>query len=713
MHTPEQPQTLHLRGERGPVGPWRPEREPLVREGAKFLLDGGLAALAWGLTTLLVGHGFPSLRATAAFTAFVLLFNAGFRYTRQHYRLVGLPEARALLLGTFSMAVAAMLLAALPAPRALLQGVWPARPALFLGAWPARLALFLGAWPAPMGSLDVLLAATLLTGSLWFSLRVGAMTLHQRRFRIPGAAGQGGPEAAGGREGGAKPLRPERALIVGAGRAGMRLSQELRENPKVGYDVVGFVDDALEKQGVRIEGIPVLGPTRLLLDYVAEQKATLVILGMAGVPGYRIRELSQRLQAQGIRVKTVPGILDLVGDRPWKPEVRDIAIEDLLRREPITLDTQAIRQTLEGSVTLITGAGGSIGSELAHRVASFGPRKLVLLGRGENSLWELERNLRRLYPRQNLAVALCDIRNPVRLHQVFETWLPQVVFHAAAHKHVPYLEQYPEEAIGNNIFGTLNVVRATLACGTGTFVNVSTDKAVNPTSVLGASKRIGEHVVLQGAKDAPRGSRFVSVRFGNVLGSRGSVIPVFRDQILRGGPLTVTHPDMVRYFMTIPEACQLVMQAGILGATGKVFALDMGEPIHIVDLARDMARLSGLAPGEDISIQFTGARPGEKFFEELFGDLEERKPGVHPKVFEAVQDPMDAELLDETLAALKALACLPEGQRQRAILTEFLKLVPSYRPSPAGLGRYLPAASAAVTDPVSGAVPGAPTQVGG
>ena len=533
----------------------------------------------------------------------------------------------------------------------------------------------------------MLLAASLLTGSAWFALRMGVMALHRRRCRKAEQAG------------GARSFQGERALIVGAGRAGMRLSQELREHPKVRYQVVGFVDDALEKQGVRIEGVPVLGPTRLLLEYVAETRATLVILGMAGVPGYRIRELSHLLQAQGIRVKTVPGILDLVGERPWKPEVRDIAIEDLLRREPITLDTQAIRQTLEGSVTLITGAGGSIGSELARRVAGFGPKLLVLLGRGENSLWELERNLQRLYPRQAIQVALCDIRNPVRLHQVFEAWHPQVVFHAAAHKHVPYLEMHPEEAIGNNVFGTLNVVRAALACGTGTFVNVSTDKAVNPTNVLGASKRIGEYVVLQAARDAPRGSRFVSVRFGNVLGSRGSVIPVFREQIRQGGPLTVTHPDMVRYFMTIPEACQLVMQAGILGATGKVFALDMGDPVHIVDLAADMARLSGFSPGVDIDIQFTGTRPGEKFFEELFGEMEERKPGVHPKVFEAVQAPQDPAVLEEALAAMRALGCFPEGERQREILKCFLRLVPVYQPSPLGLGRYLPVEGSGVSAP--------------
>ena len=655
MHTSNHPHPISPQVEGGSAEPWRPEREPWVRRGGKLLLDGSLAALAWALASLLLGYGRPGWTAMGAFAAFGLLVNAAFRFTRQHYRLVGLPEAKALLLGSFVMTGAAMAACVLSGP---VRGCRP-----------------------------VLLAATLLTGGLWFALRVGAMSLHQRQFRVPAPTG---PEASSpGAAGGLRAPARERVLIVGAGRAGLHLSQELRENPMVDYEVVGFVDDALEKQGVAIEGIPVLGPTRLLARYVAEQRASLVILGMAGVPGRRLRELNMSLQAQGIRVKTVPGILDLVGERPWKPEVRDIAIEDLLRREPIHLDTQALRQALEGSVTLITGAGGSIGSELAHRVAAFGPRCLVLLGRGENSLWELERSLRRHFPRQKLAVALCDIRNPMRLHQVFEAWQPQVVFHAAAHKHVPYLEQHPEEAIGNNIFGTLNVVRATLACGTGTFVNVSTDKAVKPTNVLGASKRIGEHVVLQAAQEAPAGARFVSVRFGNVLGSRGSVIPVFRDQIRQGGPLTVTHPDMVRYFMTIPEACQLVMQAGILGATGKVFALDMGDPVHIVDLARDMARLSGLAPGKDIDIQFIGARPGEKFFEELFGDLEERRPGVHPKVFEAVQDHLAPGLLNETLAELKALACLPEGSRQRAILGAFLKLVPSYRPAPAGLGRYL------------------------
>ena len=528
-----------------------------------------------------------------------------------------------------------------------------------------------------MEGAEVFLPASLFTGGLWFGVRVLTMRLHRRRFRMPVTGN--GPE-------------PERTLIVGAGRAGMRLCQELREHPKLRYQVVGFVDDALDKQGVRIQGVPVLGPTRLMQTFIQEQKASLVILGMAGAPGARIRELSLKLQSQGVRVKTVPGILDLVGNHPWKPEVRDVAIEDLLRRDAINLDTTSIRQALEGSVALITGAGGSIGSELCRRVASFHPGCLVLLGRGENSLWEIERDIRRLYPAQTIALALCDIRNRVRLHQVFDAWRPQVVFHAAAHKHVPYLEMNPEEAIENNIFGTLNVLKAALATATKTVVNVSTDKAVNPVNVLGVSKRIGEHLVIQAAGEAQamcEGSRFVSVRFGNVLGSRGSVIPLFRDQIRRGGPITVTHPDMVRYFMTIPEAGQLVLQAGILGGTGRVFALDMGEPVHIVDLARDMARLSGLSPGVDIDIQFTGARPGEKFFEELFTEVEDGKAYVHPKIFEAVQDPKDPLLLDQGMAALRQVASLPEGIRQREILKWFMKLVPVYRPSPTGLGRYL------------------------
>jgi FlaA1/EpsC-like NDP-sugar epimerase len=646
-----EPDPLHESSiQSGGPRPGRLGHRPGVRRCGKFLLDGVLAASALGLACAILHHAPPAVRGVLAFVILALAVNAVFAFTRQHYRLVGFAEAWALVRGTLALTTLALGLCALDEAFQLgLEGV------------------------------EVFLPASLITGGLWFTCRVLAMRLHRRRFRPPG-----------GRPGvpGAVP-EGERTLIVGAGRAGMRLCQELREHPRLRCRVVGFVDDAPEKQGVCIEGVPVLGTTLQLPALLRDRRASLVILGMASAPGARIRELSRQLQASGVRVKTVPGILDLVGDRPWKPEVRDIAIEDLLRREAVNLDAGALRQALEGSVALVTGAGGSIGAELCRRVAGYRPRCLVLLGRGENSLWEVERDLRRLYPGLTLAVALCDIRNRIRLHQVFDAWRPQVVFHAAAHKHVPYLELHPEEAIENNIFGTLNVLKASLAAASRILVNVSTDKAVNPVNVLGVSKRIGEHLVIQAAAEAAPGSRYVSVRFGNVLGSRGSVIPLFRDQIRQGGPITVTHPDMVRYFMTIPEAVQLVLQAGILGGTGRVFALDMGEPVHIVDLARDMARLSGLTPGQDIDIQFTGARPGEKFFEELFSEVEPRKSAVHPKVFEAVQDPKDPALLDQGLAALRQVASLPEGARQREILRWLLKLVPVYRPSSNGLGRYL------------------------
>jgi FlaA1/EpsC-like NDP-sugar epimerase len=634
-----------LRG--GRARPGRLADHPAVRRVGKIVLDGLLAWWSLVLACAILHHAAPTVRGALWFVPLAMAVNAGFRFTRQHYRLVDLAEAWALVRGTLALTSLAL-------------GVCAVDEELQLG----------------LEGVEVFLPASLITGVLWFGCRMLAMRLHRRRFR-PAVDGVGaGP-------------RGERTLIVGAGGAGAHLCRELQEHPRLRCDVVGFVDDAPEKQGLWIEGVPVLGPTAQLPSIIAARRASLVILGMAGAPGARIRELSQNLQARGVKVKTVPGILELVGDRPWKPEVRDIAIEDLLRREAVDLDTGAIRQALEGGVALITGAGGSIGAELSRRVASFRPRCLVLLGRGENSLWEVERDIRRLYPGQNLAVALCDIRNRVRLHQVFDAWRPQVVFHAAAHKHVPFLELHPEEAIENNIFGTRNVLKAALACACRIVVNVSTDKAVNPVNVLGVSKRIGEHLVIQAAAGAPPGSRYVSVRFGNVLGSRGSVIPLFREQIRRGGPITVTHPDMVRYFMTIPEAGQLVLQAGILGATGRVFVLDMGQPVHIVDLARDMARLSGLTPGVDIDIQFTGARPGEKLFEELFSEVDARKSDVHPKILEAAQDPKDTALLDQGLAALRQVASLPEVARQREILTWFMKLVPVYRPSPAGLGRYL------------------------
>jgi len=617
-------------------------RDPMVRRGIKLVLDALLACAAMVAACAALRQGLPSLPGLAAFTTLAMAANIAFKFYSQHYRAVGIRDAWALALGNLAVAAGVLAVCILPG-----KG-WP-------GGEPAK----------------VVLGASLLLAPLWFGLRMGCRALRWRR-----AARGSGDDV-------------RRTLIVGAGQAGILLCQELQDRPGLGCRVLGFVDDALEKQGLRIQGVPVLGPTALLPVYIGEQQATQVILAMPGASGARLRELAALARAQGVEVKTVPGIHNLLAGQPWKPEVRDVAIEDLLRREPITLDTVAIQAAVAGAVVLITGGGGSIGSELARTVCGLGPERVVLLGRGENSLWQAQQELARLLPRQQVTVALCDIRNGARVRQVFQAWRPQVVLHTAAHKHVPFLEENPEEAIGNNIFGTRNVLEATLECGSHTFVNISTDKAVNPASVLGVSKRIAELIVARAAR-AASGTRLVSVRFGNVLGSRGSVIPVFLDQIRRGGPVTVTHPDMVRYFMTIPEAAQLVLQAGLLGAGGKVFALDMGDPVRIVDLAREMVRLSGFTPGKDMHIRFTGLRPGEKLFEELFASGEERQTQVHPKVLEAVQDPQDPMRLAQGLRVLMALMDHPEPGRERKIVQCFMQMVPTYHPSPSGLGRFLP-----------------------
>ena len=638
-------------------------KRPTLRQACKLVLDGCVAALAWILATSQIRHDVPSLLDTVAWVTFAMAVNLAFRYTSQHFRLLAIEEAESFIFGTLVMV-------------GLLMVISPFRERLGIDA----------------DSHTLFLVAGLVTCPMWLTLRLGFVAYYQRHHRLRYAHEhvKTHVKAEGKAEGcsDCDQDRVHRTLIVGAGRAGAILCQELRANPQLQCRVVGFVDDALEKQGVRIQGIPVLGHSRLLPTFIKERGATQVILAMPRAPGETLKALSQVLQSEGVRVKTVPGISNLLGDRPWKPELRDIAIEDLLRREPITLDLGSISQQVEGSAVLITGAGGSIGSELARQVAPFHPSHLVLLGRGENSLWEVERELRQAFPGLNMAVELCDIRNALRLQRVFEAWRPQIVFHTAAHKHVPFLERNPEEAIENNIFGSLNVLRAALGTQARVFVNISTDKAVNPTNVLGVSKRIAESLVLQAADEAPPGCRYVSVRFGNVLGSRGSVIPLFREQIRRGGPITVTHPDMTRYFMTIPEASQLVLQAGVLGQTGKVFVLNMGSPVRIVDMAMDMARLSGLVPGTDIDIRFTGVRPGEKLFEELFTEGEQGGSDVHAKVFEAMQVPKEAWFLDENLQRLKEAIGLPEGQRQREILRCFKRLVPSYQPSAIGLGKY-------------------------
>lgn len=608
-----------------------------TRHAGKLSIDALLATLAWALTTLLHPGASRTPLAWASWGLFALLISALSQLFRQHYRFIGFRDFIRITLAMAGMFLAGGLARIILGPGHLEFGVWA--------------------------------LATLLTGIGWFAVRAFVRALEE--VHVFSANREGLP-----------------TLVIGAGRAGMLVAEELERHPELCCKVVGFLDDDLSKQGVKVRGIPVLGTQELLANLVQTRHIEQVVLAIPSASGPEIRRLAERAQALGIQVKTVPGIFNLLGGQNWKPEIRDISIDDLLRREPIQLDQSSLSSIVEDRVVLVTGAGGSIGSEVARQLCAFRPSRVILLGRGENSLWKVERSLRQHFPNQPLALELCDIRNPRRLAQAFERWKPEILFHAAAHKHVPFLELHPEEAIENNIQGTRLVLDIAIANHVRHFVNISTDKAVNPTNVLGASKRVAEMLVAQAAERTPEGSRYVSVRFGNVLGSRGSVVPIFREQIRNGGPLTVTDPEMTRYFMTIPEASQLVLQAGLLGETGKVYVLDMGDPVRIVDLARDMIRLSGMVPGEDIDIKFSGVRPGEKLFEELF--YGNSTPSVvHPKVFEAPLEPEGGINLVQEVQRLEAQLDLPATQRASALVQTLCTLVPGYKPSPSGAGKWL------------------------
>lgn len=422
-----------------------------------------------------------------------------------------------------------------------------------------------------------------------------------------------------------------RTLIIGAGDAGVLLAKEYAKHPELDATLVGFLDDDPDKQNLRVAGKRVLG-TREDLDWVVPRyKVTDMVIAMPSASGRVVRELVEAGRRLGLQVKTVPGMYEIVSGSVSVSQIRDVQIEDLLGREEVKLDLDAIAAFLTHEVVLVTGAGGSIGSELCRQVARFQPQQLLLLGHGENSIYDIHLELREKHPELELKPIIADIRDEARIRQVFEQYRPSVVFHAAAHKHVPLMEANPTEAIKNNIFGTLHVAKAADEFGAKRFVLISTDKAVNPTSVMGATKRAAECVIQ--SLNAQSETIYVAVRFGNVLGSRGSVIPLFKRQIAAGGPVTVTHPEMMRYFMTIPEAVQLVIQAASMGTGGEVFVLDMGEPVKIVDLARDLIRLSGFEPEVDIPIVFTGIRPGEKLFEELLTAEEEAEATMHERIF--------------------------------------------------------------------------------
>ncbi len=427
-----------------------------------------------------------------------------------------------------------------------------------------------------------------------------------------------------------------KTLIAGAGEAGTLVARELRAHPELRFDPAGFVDDAPSKQGFILAGLPVLGTCEQIPRLVAEHDIDDVIIAMPSAPGAVVRRIVKACEGLDVRVRTLPGIYELINGKVDVTRIRDVQIEDLLRREQVKVDLESIGGYLTGRSVLVTGAGGSIGSELCRQISRFSPQKLVLVGHGENDIYDVHMELQDTRPGLLAIPVVADVRDAQRVERVFERHKPDVVFHAAAHKHVPLMEDQPDEAISNNVLGTWNLASAADKHGVSRFVLISTDKAVDPASVMGSTKRAAE-LLVQSLNRRSK-TRFMAVRFGNVLGSRGSVVPLFLRQIARGGPLTITHPDMTRYFMTIPEAVQLVIQAGAMGEGGEVFVLDMGDPVRIVDLARDLIRLAGLDPDRDIDIDFTGIRPGEKLSETLLSPEEVLVATNHGRIFVAKSD---------------------------------------------------------------------------
>ncbi|PKL49413.1 MAG: hypothetical protein CVV39_02825 [Planctomycetes bacterium HGW-Planctomycetes-1] len=422
----------------------------------------------------------------------------------------------------------------------------------------------------------------------------------------------------------------KRFLIIGAGNAGEALLRELHRMPVEQYDVIGFVDDDPAKRGVSIHSIPVLGRIDQLAQICKKHNIDEIAIAMPSATAKQLRKVVQICEGAKMRFQTVPSVTDIASGKYRVSQIRNVDINDLLGREAVQLDLDIIKQYLTNKVILVTGAGGSIGSEMSRQVCHFDPKLLLLVEQAENALFFIERELRKSFPQVAMEAVICDITDKVRVEQLFEKFKPDVVIHAAAHKHVPLMELNPGEAIKNNVVGTRTVADAADKYKAENFVMISTDKAVNPTSIMGSSKRVAEMYI----QDLNRtsNSHFVTVRFGNVLGSNGSVVPIFKNQIAAGGPVTVTHPEMRRYFMTIPEASQLVLQAAAMGKGGEIFVLDMGEPVKIVDLAKELITLSGFRPGEDIEIIFTGTRPGEKLFEELSIKGEDMVPTRHPKI---------------------------------------------------------------------------------
>jgi FlaA1/EpsC-like NDP-sugar epimerase len=445
-------------------------------------------------------------------------------------------------------------------------------------------------------------------------------------------------------------------IVVGAGDAAQLVVREMLKTPAGGYTPIGLIDDDPRKKNIRLHGVRVLGTTQDLPHILRDNPPDEVLIAIPSASGEIRQQVVEIAQAANVPVKTLPGLYELIsGDLDLARQIRPVQVEDVLGREPVEVDMGSIAKYLSGETVLVTGAGGSIGAELCRQIARVGPARLVLVEHSEAALFDIERELVGERDFSAVATVLGDCGDRAKMSQVFERYKPGVVFHAAAYKHVALLEANPLEAVRNNTLATRVMADVAVEYGTERFVLVSTDKAANPKNLLGQSKALCEWIVEAYGHRKDISTRFVAVRFGNVLNSSGSVIPIFRRQIEKGGPVTVTHPEMTRYFMTIPEAVSLVVQAGAIGGRGQVYVLDMGEPVKILDLAVNMIRLSGRDPETDISITFVGVRPGEKLHEELWTDGEKVGPTSHPKILRAARPPIDAEWLDEGLGDLERM----------------------------------------------------------
>jgi len=611
-------------------------RTPEIRSRYLLLVDAGFLLLAVSLAYILRFDGLPPTAAdTATAIAFALavvpIKLAVFVFTGLYRRIwsyASVAEVERIIVGVAIATICSSFLGLVILPST--------------GLVPLRV-------PVSVVALDALLTGVLIiTPRLFFRMR----TWHARRRRRDDDM---------------------RAVIVGAGAAGQMIAKELLTNPQLGLYPVAFVDDDPRKNRLRLHEIPVVGRIADIGRVAHERDAGAVVIAIPSAPGSVIRRIVQEAVNSGLKTRTLPPLSDVLSGRAAPSSLRDVQIEDLLRREPIRTDLAAVRNLAKGRTVLITGAGGSIGSELCRQLAQLEPARLIILGHGENSIFDIQAELRASYPKLNVSPMIADVRDQRRMHAIFDDTRPFAVFHAAAHKHVPLMEENVVEAITNNVHGTTNVVNAAIDAGVEHFVLISTDKAVRPTSIMGATKRLAERVVQHAA--VAHGRNFVSVRFGNVLGSRGSVVPTFFRQIRAGGPVLVTHPEMRRYFMTIPESVQLVLQAGTLGLGGEVFVLDMGEPVKIVDLATDLIRLCGFEPGKDIDVQFTGIRPGEKLYEEMFFHEEHAVPTNHPKLLRAKK----AGIPEGLMRRIERLVAATDTSDEEELREMLIALVPDFQ----------------------------------